>query len=373
MSPARLDLSDDTALTSTFVGRDQEFRQLAQVLARPGAIAEVLGPWGVGKTALLKSFEIAFSDLFPGGSHWFTGSEAFPLSAAIDVLAQDLRARDGNHLLVVDDADRLDAVDIQETIARLSAGPWSFATALISRRPLRFGDIRVDVRGLNQREFERFFRMRFADSGPLISELYDAAKGNPRLATQLGNLWREGAGDLQGLVGLLSPWRHPGLYGPNGQPITARASPARRIITEVRHVSEEMLRRAAMEPSFIYEMPSRRFEELVAELFERRGYDVTLTPATRDGGKDMYAAKRDDIGSFLYIVECKRHAPDRPVGVGVVRALHGVAQSERANAAIVVTTSTFSAPARNFAEELKWQMTLRDYQDLRGWLDAFRK
>jgi len=35
---------------------------------------------------------------------------------------------------------------------------------------------------------------------------------------------------------------------------------------------------------------------------ERHGYTVTLTPQTRDGGKDMYAARRDDVGSFLYVV-----------------------------------------------------------------------
>jgi restriction system protein len=146
----------------------------------------------------------------------------------------------------------------------------------------------------------------------------------------------------------------------------------RRIITDVRLVSDAFLRQAADDPRLVFEMPPRRFEELVAELLERRGYTVTLTPATRDGGKDMYAAKRDDIGSFLYIVECKRHAPDRPVGVGVVRALHGVAQHERVNAAMVMTTSYFSAPARELAADLRYQMSLKDYFDLRHWLDGYR-
>jgi restriction system protein len=80
----------------------------------------------------------------------------------------------------------------------------------------------------------------------------------------------------------------------------------------------------------------------------------------------------DDFGSFLYIVECKRHAPDRPVGVAVVRALHGVAQHERVNAAMVMTTSYFSEPAREFAEKLSYQISLKDYFDLRHWLDRHR-
>ena len=115
-----------------------------------------------------------------------------------------------------------------------------------------------------------------------------------------------------------------------------------------------------------------RFEELVAELLSRRGYQVTLTPATRDGGKDMYAAKKDDLGSFLYVVECKRYARDRPVGVGVVRLLHEVAQHERANAAIVMTTSFFTKPAHEFARELRSLMSLKDYFQLRDWLFSSR-
>ena len=66
--------------------------------------------------------------------------------------------------------------------------------------------------------------------------------------------------------------------------------------------------------------------------YKIRGYDVELTPQTRDGGKDIYAARRDDLGTFLYIVECKRYAPDNPVGVEVIRALHGVADIDRVTA-----------------------------------------
>jgi restriction system protein len=87
----------------------------------------------------------------------------------------------------------------------------------------------------------------------------------------------------------------------------------------------------------------------------------------------MYAARRDQFGSFLYVVECKRQAPDRPVGVGIVRSLYGVAQHERATAAMVTTTSYFSRPAREFAEKLKYQIALNDYFDLRHWLEQYSR
>jgi hypothetical protein len=52
----------------------------------------------------------------------------------------------------------------------------------------------------------------------------------------------------------------------------------------------------------------------------------------------------------------------------VVSIVHGVAQHERANGAVVLTTSFFSEPARRFAHDLKGQMSLKDFVDLQVWL-----
>jgi hypothetical protein len=41
----------------------------------------------------------------------------------------------------------------------------------------------------------------------------------------------------------------------------------------------------------LLQMASREFEELVAELWKRFGYEVELTKATRDGGYDVVAVK----------------------------------------------------------------------------------
>ncbi|MBI4723994.1 MAG: hypothetical protein HY765_03060 [Rhodomicrobium sp.] len=50
-------------------------------------------------------------------------------------------------------------------------------------------------------------------------------------------------------------------------------------------------------------------------------------------------------------------------------AHRGVAPHERVNAAKVMTTSNFSRPARASAENLHYQLFLKDYFDLRYWLD----
>ncbi|MCE5319179.1 MAG: restriction endonuclease, partial [Parachlamydia sp.] len=118
----------------------------------------------------------------------------------------------------------------------------------------------------------------------------------------------------------------------------------------------------------LYSLDPRKFEELVAEMLSQRGYEITLTPPSKDGGLDMYAARKDDLGSFLYLVECKRYTPPTKVGVSIVRSLYGVVQQKQANGGIVVTSSFFTKGAKEFQENVPHQMHLRDYLALQKWL-----
>jgi restriction system protein len=106
----------------------------------------------------------------------------------------------------------------------------------------------------------------------------------------------------------------------------------------------------------------------VAELFNREGWEVILTPPSKDGGKDLYVAQKVGVGSFVYVVECKKYAPENPVGVSIVRALYGVAQAEKLAGGIVATTSYFTRGAREFQQAVKYQMSLADYVDLVQWI-----
>lgn len=74
------------------------------------------------------------------------------------------------------------------------------------------------------------------------------------------------------------------------------------------------------------------------------------------------------LGSALYVVECKRYSPDRPVGVGIVRELYGVVQAERLTGGIVATTSYFTADARQFTAQLSYQLSLADFHAVRSWI-----
>jgi len=137
-------------------------------------------------------------------------------------------------------------------------------------------------------------------------------------------------------------------------------------------VNDELIQYINKHPKIIHHLHSRKFEELVAELFSDMGYHVELTPATRDGGYDIRAVTDNDLGSFLYLVECKRNSPRRPVGVEVIRGLYGKVMAERATKGIIVTSSYFSKPAISEASMLKYHISLSEYGDLKKWIQNYR-
>ena len=93
-------------------------------------------------------------------------------------------------------------------------------------------------------------------------------------------------------------------------------------------------------------MDWKAFEQLVAEMYQRQGYKVEdqlgLGP---DGGVDVRARK----DGKLTLVQCK-HRQSSPVGVSIVREMFGLMHHEKADAAVITTTSRFTPEAEAFAE-----------------------
>lgn len=134
------------------------------------------------------------------------------------------------------------------------------------------------------------------------------------------------------------------------------------------NINDHLLAEFNKDPEKILSLSPRQFEEFVAELFRKDGFSAEVTPFVNDGGKDVIAIKNDKFGPQLYFAECKKYAPDRPVGVGYVRSLYGVVQKEKATKGILVTTSYFTSGAKEFVKEEKYSMGLVNYEDIKSWL-----
>jgi hypothetical protein len=64
-------------------------------------------------------------------------------------------------------------------------------------------------------------------------------------------------------------------------------------------VSDELIRVLAERPELMYELRPRQFEELLADIFARQGFDVELTQQTRDGGYDLWVVHHMPAGRLL--------------------------------------------------------------------------
>lgn len=142
---------------------------------------------------------------------------------------------------------------------------------------------------------------------------------------------------------------------------------------DLQEINDELIRRLAERPELMRELNSRKFEELIAELLQDKGYEVTLTPPSKDGGCDIFAIKRDDIGSALTLVECKRYAESNKVGVEIVRGLYGVVSAEQATRGLIATTSYFTSGATAFRDKVQYRLSLADFGILSNMLRQFGK
>lgn len=193
------------------------------------------------------------------------------------------------------------------------------------------------------------FDVRAGEKGPIAEAVVAAGSPTPE---------EEQAGGTELYI--------PGLVDPNGTPLTVSSSSYLELVSDVRSLTVELLNQVAERPNMMFGLTPGQFEELVAELLAQRGYSVELSPGSREF--DIRAAKRDDLGSFVYLVECKRWAPDRPVPVNLVRELHGITSMRGATAGMIATTSRFTRDAQELQEEIRWKMSLKDFFDIKHWL-----
>ncbi|HVU56489.1 MAG TPA: restriction endonuclease [Puia sp.] len=138
-------------------------------------------------------------------------------------------------------------------------------------------------------------------------------------------------------------------------------------------LTPERIRHFSKYPEGINDLTSRQFEELAAILLRHQGYEVTLTQATRDGGKDLIVAHHTGFGQFLYFVECKKYGPAHKVGVEVLRQLYGAVAHDNITAGILVTNSYFTQDALRWQRDVCYRLKLVDRSLLLQWLAEYSK
>jgi restriction endonuclease Mrr len=126
---------------------------------------------------------------------------------------------------------------------------------------------------------------------------------------------------------------------------------------------DRLIAELCADPKGIYRLRPRRFEELIAEIWKRMGYSVELTSETRDGGRDLIATRYAETRSQV-LVECKKYAPERTVGIGIVQRLLGSLYQYNATQGVLTTTSTLTKDALRVIEAKPNHLTAHQYSDV---------
>lgn len=350
-----------------FVGRERELQAIATAFENGASVVGIFGAGGVGKTALANEYIARNSGAFPAGVALFPGSTLDDPEALLRHALPDAAHTRG--LMVVEYAEAI--THDRERILTLPDALPNLRMILLSRVPVfepTRGRRAIELGGIDFSATLELLRAYGVDANAdIVRDLLAEWNGRPLLARLLGEFSEQGL-DLDDIASGLGDFEQPGILGPDGLPLRPESEDERRLVIEISEVNDELLRILRTDPQFIRNVNPRKFEQIVAEILSRLGYEVRVTPESRDGGFDISAAKKETVGSFLYLVECKRYTPPNKVGVGIVRSLHGVVQAARATAGLVVTSSFFTKGAQEFRESVAHQMQLKDYVGLQHWL-----
>ena len=127
-------------------------------------------------------------------------------------------------------------------------------------------------------------------------------------------------------------------------------------------LAEELLNR-------LREITPARFEQVIVDLLIAMGYGDGRADMGRaigksgDGGIDGIV-KEDALGLDAVYVQAKRYAPENTVGRPAIQAFIGAMTGENATKGVFVTTSGFSAEARDYVRRVQQRLVLIDGGEL---------
>lgn len=234
---------------------------LASAPNRETPIIELIGPTGSGKSTLLKALTHEHPSLFPGGQEYVFGGSGFRLDDTVEMLAERFRAMPGRGLLVVDGADREDAGSLLDGIKRLEAGPWRFTTILTTALSLGRGTP-ISILTLDFHQMVTLLDAQLGEgiSDAALSQLTTASQGVAGLAAILGEAWRSGRiANHEALARLFNPLAAPGLVDARGRPLARDSHEERTIVSDVRFVSDALLKAVREDSPMVHALTPREF------------------------------------------------------------------------------------------------------------------
>lgn len=368
---------------SPFVGRAEDLAWLEgknpeRMGARFGNALAITGEAGVGKTALVAEFlqrhQKTGLSCWVDCASWQSESSDARISFDVRKLldSRDRSKRRHEITAVLDGADKIGSRQLNNLFSAVRN--WKDISQVIvtsrTRPDIRIYEVR-ELSRLSPEEMERILRgsLNLAEiTEEEYLKLQGIIKGNPEAAVIMAGMARSLSSDqlrrvLSGRIYDLSDV-HDGV---------APAQVARIVKPLIVVDNEKLIRSLKKQPKDVFKLTPRQFEEVVADLLQDMDYDVTLTKQTNDGGADILAAKKTEVGDVLCLVDAKKYKESHKIGVGMVRTLLGTLEDYHATSAMLATTSTYSPKAKAMQDKHQFRLSLKDYTDVVGWIQKFRE
>jgi HJR/Mrr/RecB family endonuclease len=132
---------------------------------------------------------------------------------------------------------------------------------------------------------------------------------------------------------------------------------------------KELWRAISMDEETLRIVTPRRFEQLVAFIYEQLGCRSEVTKATRDHGADVLAWQPGLFGTeSLIVVQTKLYSGENKVDLTGVHALHGAVTHYNAAHGHLVATTDVTGPAQQFLDARGYKFI--DLSALRREVDA---
>jgi restriction system protein len=133
-----------------------------------------------------------------------------------------------------------------------------------------------------------------------------------------------------------------------------------------------ILEQISRDPAFLYKIPWRKVEELIAGGYKRAGYsEVVLTPRSGDDGRDVIATK-PGVGSIRIVDQVKAYKPGHLVTADEVRSMLGTIQADQNVSKGILTTTSDFAPGVQRNPKLQafmpYRLELKNGSALLEWL-----
>jgi HJR/Mrr/RecB family endonuclease len=346
-----------------FYGRNAEVALISELLLeeKPGTVIKVTGADGVGKRRLIS--EVLRNDRFMNFSPRWISMLEDDIESHLHFV-RSIYSRRERLVLILVGVEASHEPLLHRWYSEKKNAKGIVGLILLSRELLAFPGHEIVLSNFNHDEAVEWVTSTFAAvSKNEATRIADHTTGHPLAVTVIFELLRELP--VKQVLSTL-----------NGKLYELREREKSQIIQAVRPsiitFSNELIRQLKSSPDTIYDITSRDFEELVAELLRDQGFEVHLTSPTRDKGRDILAFTHKGPITLLTLIEAKKYRKDRPVGIHLVRQLYGTFCNEQASSAMLVTTSHFSPEAKQFVQKYPYQLALKDYADVVKWLMRYQ-